>query len=605
MMWLSVFLVLCALFSTGKSFSKEAFRVNEDTKVYDRLAEKQLPPCKDCSCGERNEEPRVVGGTGSSVNAFPWIARLIYHNSFGCGASLINDKYVVSAAHCVKGFMWFMFRVKFGEHNRCNSKTMPEMRYVVKIIAHNFTLTELSNDITLLRLNAPVEYSHAIRPVCIPPMESKSNSYTGVQATVAGWGAMGETGNWSCSLLEAQLPILSNEECKSTNYNKTKIKDVMMCAGFPATAHKDACTGDSGGPLIAENKDHAYELIGIVSWGYGCARIGFPGVYTRVTHYLDWIKDNTDDACYCDFMWESRIVILLIMCIGAMGEEANVTAATTSTEQTTVAIDESIYEEELHKCNCRCGERNEASRIVGGVESAVNAFPWVVRLTYFKKFYCGGMLINDRYVMTAGHCVKSLMWFMMKVTFGEHNRCNKTERPITRYVVNIRAHNFSYVDFRNDIALLKLNERVEITDTVKPICLPHNDDNTYVGVKAIAAGWGSLGESKNHSCNLLEVELPVLSNEECRNTKYESAMISDKMLCAGYPGEGKRDTCQGDSGGPLFSTHSKTHNKKWYHVGIVSWGIDCAKPDYPGVYTIVSKYVSWIKQETKDGMYCI
>ncbi|CAG4945651.1 unnamed protein product [Colias eurytheme] len=301
MMWLSVFLVLCALVSTGKSFSKEAFRVNEDTKVYDRLAEKQLPPCKDCSCGERNEEPRVVGGTGSSVNAFPWIARLIYHNSFGCGASLINDKYVVSAAHCVKGFMWFMFRVKFGEHNRCTSKTMPEMRYVVKIIAHNFTLTELSNDITLLRLNAPVEYSHAIRPVCIPPMESKSNTYTGVQATVAGWGAMGETGNWSCSLLEAQLPILSNEECKSTNYNKTKIKDVMMCAGFPATAHKDACTGDSGGPLIAENKDHAYELIGIVSWGYGCARIGFPGVYTRVTHYLDWIKDNTDDACYCDF----------------------------------------------------------------------------------------------------------------------------------------------------------------------------------------------------------------------------------------------------------------------------------------------------------------
>lgn len=69
-------------------------------------------------------------------------------------------------------------------------------------------------------------------------------------------------------------------------------------------------------------------------------------------------------------------------------------------------------------------------------------------------------------------------------------------------------------------------------------------DNTYVGVKAIAAGWGAVGEQKNHSCNLLEVELPVLSNEECRNTKYESSMIADAMLCAGYPNEGKRDTCQ-------------------------------------------------------------
>lgn len=67
------------------------------------------------------------------------------------------------------------------------------------------------------------------------------------------------------------------------------------------------------------------------------------------------------------------------------------------------------------------------------------------------------------------------MWFMIKVTLGEHNRCNETHRPLTRFVVNVVAHNFTYVDFRNDLALLKLNDKVEITDTVKPVCLPHND----------------------------------------------------------------------------------------------------------------------------------
>lgn len=256
----------------------------------------EAPTC-DCSCGERNEEPRVVGGSAASVNAFPWLARLLYHKSFGCGASLINDKYVISAAHCVKGFMWFMFRVTFGEHDRCIKTQRPITRYVLKIIAHNFTLTELSNDIALLMLNEAVPYSYAIRPVCLPPNDEKS--YTGNQAIVSGWGAKAETGNWSCTLLEAELPVLSNEACKMTNYNATKIKDVMMCAGYPETAHKDACTGDSGGPLILENNDHVYELIGIVSWGYGCARLGYPGVYTRVTKYLDWIKDNTEDGCYC------------------------------------------------------------------------------------------------------------------------------------------------------------------------------------------------------------------------------------------------------------------------------------------------------------------
>lgn len=303
MLWRVLFCLLCALAvsnSTPYSLSKDSLMISKDSfQLPAHRMKRALPACQDCACGERNEEGRVVGGSNSTVNAFPWLARVIYQKSFGCAASLINNKFVVTAAHCMKGFAWFMFRVTFGEHNRCDHTQIAETRYVLKVIAHNFSLTELSNDIALLLLSKPIEYSYAVRPVCLPTKPEKV--YTGTMATVAGWGAVNETGKWSCTLLEAELPILSNEVCRNTKYNASKIKEVMMCAGYPETAHKDACTGDSGGPLVAENDEHMYELIGVVSWGYGCARKGYPGVFTRITKYLDWIKDNTEDGCYCAY----------------------------------------------------------------------------------------------------------------------------------------------------------------------------------------------------------------------------------------------------------------------------------------------------------------
>ncbi|XP_073952511.1 trypsin-1-like [Choristoneura fumiferana] len=297
-MW-CIFVFFCLTATLGSAFPQESLTVSEDAFMNTRamFQKRYAPACSSCICGERNEEPRIVGGTLASMNAFPWLARLIYHNSFGCGASLINDRYVVSAAHCIKGFMWFMFRVTFGEHDRCDRSQRPFTRYVTKVIAQDFSLNDLTDDIALLKISSPVTYSHAVRPVCLP--KNPERTYENTKSVVAGWGATGENKNWSCILLEAELPVLSHEQCQNTKYNASRIKETMLCAGFPETAHKDACTGDSGGPLVSETPDHVYELIGIVSWGYGCARVGYPGVYTRVTKYLGWIQDNTDDACYC------------------------------------------------------------------------------------------------------------------------------------------------------------------------------------------------------------------------------------------------------------------------------------------------------------------
>ncbi|KAK9302898.1 hypothetical protein QLX08_005239 [Tetragonisca angustula] len=254
-------------------------------------------------------------------------------------------------------------------------------------------------------------------------------------------------------------------------------------------------------------------------------------------------------------------------------------------------------------CYCSCGLRNEESRIVGGQTTRMNEFPWMARLSYLNKFYCGGTLINDRYVLTAAHCVKGpvfrFMWFMIKVTFGEHDRCTETGAE-TRYVVRVQTGDFSFLNFDNDIALLRLNERVPFGDTIRPICLPSQRDKDYTGTKAIASGWGTLHEEGKPSCLLQEVEVPVMSLQDCRNTSYSPRMISDNMMCAGYL-DGQKDSCQGDSGGPLIA---EREDKKYELIGVVSWGNGCARAGYPGVYTRVTRYIDWMVYHSREGCFC-
>lgn len=253
--------------------------------------------CPSCNCGNINTFHRIVGGMDTEVNEYPWMAMLMRRGDFYCGGALINDQYVLTAAHCVRGFNKRQVSVRLLSHNRTDGRVSTIDRQLDKIIVHDgYSIRNLDNDIALLRFTEPVELRDPLRPVCLA---EAGKTYDGELAVVTGWGAIKEGGFIADRLQEVQVPVMSLETCRKSKYGSDRITDNMLCAGY-VEGGKDSCQGDSGGPLhIPNNATKSYQLAGVVSWGEGCARPNAPGVYTRVTQYLDWIEERTSDSCKC------------------------------------------------------------------------------------------------------------------------------------------------------------------------------------------------------------------------------------------------------------------------------------------------------------------
>jgi len=268
------------------------------SKPYDHHPEpKEVQWDSACKCGQKGSG-RIVGGTQASVNEYPWQAALMSGSQQFCGGSLINDRYILTAAHCVDGITAAQLTVRLAEHNLASStETNLVTRSVSSIISHSqYNDNTMQNDIALLKLSSPVEVSSDVLPVCLPPSKP---TYAGKTAIATGWGTTSSGGSQPNTLREVSVPVISDAQCKATGYGNSDILPGMLCAG---TNGKDSCQGDSGGPLIFKDGGGNYDQIGVVSFGYGCGASNYPGVYTRVNSYLDWITENTDDGVYCKGM---------------------------------------------------------------------------------------------------------------------------------------------------------------------------------------------------------------------------------------------------------------------------------------------------------------
>ncbi|XP_054010459.1 proclotting enzyme-like isoform X2 [Hylaeus anthracinus] len=253
-----------------------------------------FPSAVSSQCGAKNgiqDQERIVGGQNADPGEWPWIAALFNSGRQFCGGSLIDDKHILTAAHCVANMNpWDVARltVRLGDYNiKTNTEIKHIERRVKRIVRHRgFNLRTLYNDIALLTLSEPVPFTAQIRPICLP---SGSQLYSGKTATVIGWGSLRESGPQPAILQEVSVPVWTNSECKQ-KYGAAApggIVDSFLCAGRVA---KDSCSGDSGGPLMVN--DGRWTQVGVVSWGIGCGKGQYPGVYTRVTHFLPWINKN-------------------------------------------------------------------------------------------------------------------------------------------------------------------------------------------------------------------------------------------------------------------------------------------------------------------------
>lgn len=249
-----------------------------------------------------------------------------------------------------------------------------------------------------------------------------------------------------------------------------------------------------------------------------------------------------------------------------------------------------------------CGIRRSSvpdifTRIVGGSPAERNEFPWQVSLQFINNWYahhvCGATVIDQRWVLTAAHCTHNFETYQLLVVAGEHHLKRRQGEEQSRKVERIVEHPRYNVETQEyDIALLKLSQPLVLDGvTVSPICLPPYF--TKFSGNCVVAGWGNTREDGDSSDVLMKVVVPIISDEECRNNYRAigyTGPISDNMICAGY-GSGGKDACQGDSGGPFVCMGP---DNRYYQAGVVSWGIGCAKPQVPGVYTEVSHFVTWI-----------
>uniref|UniRef100_A0A8C3DMM6 Transmembrane serine protease 15 n=1 Tax=Corvus moneduloides TaxID=1196302 RepID=A0A8C3DMM6_CORMO len=249
--------------------------------------------CNIQSCGKhlvtQNNQTRIVGGSDARREAWPWIVSLHFNFQPVCGASLVSDEWLVTAAHCVYGRQlkpsrWQAVLGLYIQSDLAQPSTV--VRNIDRIIMNPHYMKQTKDsDIALLHLQHKVQYTDYIQPICLP--ERNQQFLPGINCSIAGWGDIRNEGPPSNILQEAEVPLISNEKCQQW-LPKYNITENMLCAGYD-TGGIDSCQGDSGGPLTFKDGDKWF-LVGVVSFGEGCALPQRPGVYVRVTMFVDWIK---------------------------------------------------------------------------------------------------------------------------------------------------------------------------------------------------------------------------------------------------------------------------------------------------------------------------
>ncbi|KAL5287680.1 epsilonTry family protein [Megaselia abdita] len=233
-----------------------------------------------CALAVPELDGKIVGGTATTIQNHPYQVSLQKNGNHFCGGSLYRTNVVVTAAHCLQNIAASQITVRLGSTSRTSGG-------VVKTVSSfknhpSYSGSTHAYDIAIVRLSSAVATSSTIKTLAL----ATSAPAAGTSAVVTGWGTTKEgASTLPTTLQQLTVKIVSRAQCASGTYGYgSQIKATMIC-GY--NAGKDSCQGDSGGPLVAGGR-----LVGVVSWGYGCARVGYPGVYADVADLRSWVEAN-------------------------------------------------------------------------------------------------------------------------------------------------------------------------------------------------------------------------------------------------------------------------------------------------------------------------
>ncbi|KAK7938539.1 hypothetical protein WMY93_001865 [Mugilogobius chulae] len=387
--------------------------------------------------------------------------------------------------------------VYLGRRNQSDSNPNEVKRNVSQIINHLFSIITVVNDMTLLKLASPVNFTDYIRPVCLAGSGSTLNAGTNVWNT--GWGATSYPGPSPTILQEVEMPIVGNREC-ACNYSAfVSVTDNMLCAG-PAEGGKGACFGDSGGPLVYKTGSVWIEF-GLVSFGVPCAVATYPSVYTRVSKYEDWIKSH---------ITENQPGFI------------NFTSSGTDSDLSFTCPPP------------KCGNAPLNKNLSAGASVSEGQWPWMASIQKNQVHVCGGTLVSADYVLSDSSCLPSSMnvseW---SVVLGRLNQIGSNSNEVRLMITNVTRSNRSGL---SNVVVLKLASKPTLTNYIQPICLDDGQNTFAEGATCYSAGWSLAATGAQ---TLREIQTSIVS---CGNASSANTLCTDTFTL----------TQVRDYGGPLM-----------------------------------------------------